>query len=782
MGPFEDVRKLLKEKSGKKLITVSLITFLIITAIVFFAAFRLCEITHLKQLDGYLGEIPGIIENRSSEQDMSSRVYEDGIRTREELGMPLSNEITDAGEQEQADGDAAGEWSGVFERALTGEDVVAFARTGDGLTAYPESRFTDEQVTQLSDELGGVFQNSGSRVITLLGRHYLAAQMRSSQENTDILLAIPLSKVLGNGMYIAAAISIGIGWGIILLQIYIFRRLLRKKNGKDEDEASREWISRATRPGILAMIAFTVLFSGLLLLLETRTNSTVTAVNQRINVQREIDLNKAREGEIRSSFTDQYLTRTQILSDYLTEHPDQMTREGLEELSRTARADYLMRFDSAGHELVSSNSYTGFSADANLSEEYRAVLLGYPYAVAGPAADPYTGRMQLGTAVLMTDSKGTPDGFLLAVYSAGELAAELDRMSFKSTVSNYVVPDGQIAAVISDEDGSFIAHTDPEMIGQNAGDLLKTIEPGSSFEGFAVCDGKHVCVSASPEDGRTLLFMVPERVDSRGQLYYTLTALAVLLILALLYQPAAGLLIAQAMEEAGDKVSLSERKASPMRVFSDGYSVFLTLFVIIALIASYNGWWTSFDYVFSGKWSRGFNVFSIWAALFIVSVTLCFEFLVRTALDHLESRLSVQARTVTRLVKSLFTYAVGIFFAFYILSMLGVNTTALLASAGVISIAVGLGAQSMASDIIAGFFIILEDSIHVGDYVNAGGVTGKVRDMGIRTIEITDDEGDVVLITNSKVSPVRNMSRKKAHPKAEKDSKTEKDTKKSPEK
>jgi small conductance mechanosensitive channel len=120
--------------------------------------------------------------------------------------------------------------------------------------------------------------------------------------------------------------------------------------------------------------------------------------------------------------------------------------------------------------------------------------------------------------------------------------------------------------------------------------------------------------------------------------------------------------------------------------------------------------------------------------------------------------------------------------------MLGVNTTALLASAGVISIAVGLGAQSMASDIIAGFFIILEDSIHVGDYVNAGGVTGKVTDMGIRTIEITDDEGDVVLITNSKVSPVRNMSKKKAPSKAEKDSnaekdsKTEKDTKKSPEK
>ena len=772
MNYFEEIRILLKEKSGKKLAAVSLTVFLIITAIVFFAAFRLCEIECLEQIDGYLGEIPSIIESRSIELDMSSRVYEDDIRTGEELGMKLSGKEEDPAKAEgsvKEDGAVSCDWSVVFESVLPGEDIIAFARTGDGLTSYPADGFTDDQIPQLSEELTKAFQNSGGRVITLLGRRYLTSQKTFAREGADILLAVPLGKVLGNGMYIAAAISAGIGWGMLLLQLYVLRRLQRKKNDKDKDEISLEWVSSATRPGILAVLAFTVLFSGMLLLLEIRTNATAAAMNQRMGVQHEIDLNKARESEVRSKFADQYRTRTQLLADYLMEHPDRQTRKGLGELSRIAKADYLMRFDSNGKELISSNSYTGFSVDANLSEEYQAVKLGYPYAVSGPAADPYTGRMQFGTAVLMTDGKGGPDGFLLAVYSADDLAAELRRMSYENTVSSFVVQDGHIAAVINDEDGCFTAHTDPEMIGQSAGDLLKTVEPGSSFEGVAHYNGEPVCVSASPADGKTLVFMVPERADPRVQTYCILAALAVMLILVLYYHPAAGMLIARIQDESRDKIRLHTGEGKAMRVFSDGYSVFLTVFVAVALTASYNGWWTSFDYVFSGDWSRGFNVFSIWAALFIVSVTLCFEFVVRTVLDHLESRLSLQARTATRLVKSLIAYAVGIFFAFYILNMFGVNTTALLASAGVISIAVGLGAQSMAADILAGFFIILEDSIHVGDYASAGGVTGKVTDMGIRTIEITDDEGDVVILNNSKVSPVRNMSRRKSQPKQEKE-------------
>lgn len=867
MNTSEEFKALIREKSGKKLAVFSVIVFLLITAIVFCTVFGLCGMVRLKQMDEYLGEIPSIVESCRNELRMRSRVYEDDILARAELGLMIyneENELADAEklervrgavsaesvslvneqgellsttgpvspaetyracvqtleprtphlelypkEGEAAEGNAGkgfvrvpvsgngqrslvyefpcdmmlelhnalDDWSAVLARMLSGRDANAFARTGDKLTGYPLDGYTDEQTAQLYEELGKVFQNSGKfwnagngrsvKIIKLLGGRYLAMLTHYSEEDTDILLTVPVKKVLGNGIYIAAAISVIIGWGIVLLQIYVFRKLQQNKPGEAEGPVSRKWVWQATRLGIVVMLAVTVLFSGMLLTLENRTNATFTAMSKRMGVQYEIDVRKSQESAIRSTFEENYRNRTQMLANFLTEHLDYQTREGLEALNRVAGTDYLMRFDSAGQELVSSNSYTGFSTDTNLGD-YQAVVMGYPYAVVGPAADPYTGRMQLGAAILMTDVDGQPDGFLLAVYSAGDLNSELKRMSYENTVNGYTVQNGHIAAAINDEDGRFIAHTDPEMIGQRAADSL-AVEPGSSFEGFTEYKGKSVCVSANAEDGKTLLYMVPERGNIYAEDKTTLMALAVLLILALLYYPIASMLVARTIAEAEEELLPNDRAGSAMRVFSDGYSVFMTLFAIFALIASYNGWWTSFDYVFSGRWSKGVHLFSIWAVLFIVAATFCFKFVVRTALSRLESRLGLQTRTIARLANSLIIYTTNLFLFFCILGMFGVNTTALLASAGVVSIAVGMGAQSLAADLLAGFFMMMEGSIHVGDLVNVAGATGHVTDMGIRTTEVTDENGDVVTVRNSEVKTVRNMSRKQSEPEQKKE-------------
>jgi small conductance mechanosensitive channel len=254
---------------------------------------------------------------------------------------------------------------------------------------------------------------------------------------------------------------------------------------------------------------------------------------------------------------------------------------------------------------------------------------------------------------------------------------------------------------------------------------------------------------------------MPERWSFHMNGSSVLLILAVLLLPALLYFPNAAVLGARAIEEAEGKLgSPATRTGNPLMIFSDGYFVFLTLFAIVAWIASASGLWPAFDYVFNGRWSKGVNLFSLWAALFVLSVTLCVELLIRTALNRVESRLSLKSKTITRLAKSLVTYAVGIFLAFCILDMFGANTTALLASAGIISIAVGMGTQSFASDLLSGFFMMMEGNVHVGDHVSVAGITGHITDIGIRSTEITDEEGNVMILNNSQVSGVLNMSRK----------------------
>jgi small conductance mechanosensitive channel len=179
------------------------------------------------------------------------------------------------------------------------------------------------------------------------------------------------------------------------------------------------------------------------------------------------------------------------------------------------------------------------------------------------------------------------------------------------------------------------------------------------------------------------------------------------------------------------------------------------------MLGSAGGWWTSFDYVFNGKWTKDVNLYSLWAVLFLVAVTFFFVFLIRKGLKRMDSRLNFKAKTIARIVNSLISYIACIFLFFCILHIFGVNTTAMLASVSIISIAVGMGSQSVAADLLAGFFMMLDDTIHVGDYVSAGGVKGTVTDMGIRTTEITDDKGNVVILNNSKVGSVCNMSRNK---------------------
>ena len=86
---------------------------------------------------------------------------------------------------------------------------------------------------------------------------------------------------------------------------------------------------------------------------------------------------------------------------------------------------------------------------------------------------------------------------------------------------------------------------------------------------------------------------------------------------------------------------------------------------------------------------------------------------------------------VLRDVARVFILAVG---SMMILSEVGVDLKPLLAAAGLSGLAIGFGAQSLVKDIIAGFFILLEDSVRVGDVVEVAGVSGLVEEVKMRTI------------------------------------------------
>jgi small conductance mechanosensitive channel len=95
-----------------------------------------------------------------------------------------------------------------------------------------------------------------------------------------------------------------------------------------------------------------------------------------------------------------------------------------------------------------------------------------------------------------------------------------------------------------------------------------------------------------------------------------------------------------------------------------------------------------------------------------------------------------------------------------VLSEMGVNIAPLLAGAGVVGVAIGFGSQALVKDVITGLFILIEDTLAVGDVVDVGkGHSGVVESITVRTIRLRDGSGTLHTIPFSEVSTVNNMTR-----------------------
>jgi small conductance mechanosensitive channel len=94
-----------------------------------------------------------------------------------------------------------------------------------------------------------------------------------------------------------------------------------------------------------------------------------------------------------------------------------------------------------------------------------------------------------------------------------------------------------------------------------------------------------------------------------------------------------------------------------------------------------------------------------------------------------------------------------------ILRVFDVDTTPILAGAGVIGLAVGLGAQNFVADVVAGFFILFENQYLVGDYIQIGDAQGRVEAINIRCTQIRDESGKLVIIPNGQIKTVVNYSK-----------------------
>jgi small-conductance mechanosensitive channel len=134
----------------------------------------------------------------------------------------------------------------------------------------------------------------------------------------------------------------------------------------------------------------------------------------------------------------------------------------------------------------------------------------------------------------------------------------------------------------------------------------------------------------------------------------------------------------------------------------------------------------------------------------------------RTVKRQMKKRPKVErekrVQTLVRLTTTISAIGLGVLATFLVLQQLGINITAPLVGLGVFGVAIGFGAQYLIRDLIAGFFVYLENQYNVGDVIRTGDVSGIVEELSLRRTILRDLDGARHVIPNGEVRIVSNLT------------------------
>jgi small conductance mechanosensitive channel len=172
-----------------------------------------------------------------------------------------------------------------------------------------------------------------------------------------------------------------------------------------------------------------------------------------------------------------------------------------------------------------------------------------------------------------------------------------------------------------------------------------------------------------------------------------------------------------------------------------------------------------FDRLADWLLGRGVNalvvvVVTIFLMRFVAAlITTGFELFERRAGGEGTERMRRRSKTLSNIFRGVAQAVILFVGLMVLLQQLGLNITPILASAGIVGIAVGFGAQSLVRDIFAGFLILLEDQYGVGDVIKIGEAAGIVEHLTLRSTRVRGVDGSLTTIPNGSITSVSNLSR-----------------------
>ena len=176
----------------------------------------------------------------------------------------------------------------------------------------------------------------------------------------------------------------------------------------------------------------------------------------------------------------------------------------------------------------------------------------------------------------------------------------------------------------------------------------------------------------------------------------------------------------------------------------------------------FTNYWNSFDWesILSNIFTKLLSLILLFLVFYFGKKFLHFLFK-KTILSSVKivGQNENRKKTIVKLLENMLDYFLYFILIYWILSIIGVPISSLLAGAGIAGVALGLGAQGFLSDVINGLFILLERQFEVGDAVLINNIAGTIASVGVRTTQVRGYDGTLHYIPNRNITVVSNQSR-----------------------
>lgn len=549
--------------------------------------------------------------------------------------------------------------------------------------------------------------------------------------------------------------------------------------------------------------------AGLVLLLAvTFYMQTLFALSSQATVNRErieqidqtLKNNAMREDELTRQYSEHYATACHIIA-YIVEHnPELATRSDLHGLAQTLNIESIYLYDGDGNMTSSSTSQRSYSLSTKYGDssyEFRSLLGGKDEYIQPLSINRTTGETYQYIGVALYDQDGIADGIAQIAVRPMRLEEMLKSTKIDAVLDGIKAGAGGFAFAIDKKDDTVAYHPNNLLVGKKASEIGLTDEHlADGFNDFVYIDNQKLYASCLETGDYYVYVAAPEDSFMHQRVPLTIaTGIIAAICFALIY-PLLTLDTIKVEEHhskregdvsarrqnitvttsdgrvknsesaIGRWLNISfkwedktpEQKLGTVLRWFTGIAVFI-VFLAVLFKDTLFGPRSVFTYILGNDWQHGLNIFALTASIMYACVALTVCAIAQALLRMLSNVLGARGETICRLLSSLTQYGTLIAMLYWCLGVLGVDTATLLASAGIITLAVSFGAKDLITDILCGLFIIFEGEFRVGDVISVGGNTGTVMEIGVRTTKINDGNGNVLLLRNSSISNVTNMTK-----------------------